>query len=207
MADVKIVVEEKLGGQVSFGGKEIRVLKATYDAIPEDKRSEFDGLLVRAQEVYQEKVAAVKAAGQRPQASKLKSEAIAEVITPFMEANSVAKGSAKRGESRVVKPTVKKEGQRAKEPKAPMDSDSIKKECDNFPAELLEDSSSAPAGGEKPKGDFDDLDDELGIDDVLDKGEEVAEGGSGGGEDPFAGEDDPFAVKEGEDPFDIDMDI
>lgn len=201
MADVKIVVEEKLGGQVAFGGKEIRVLKATYEAVPEEKRHEFDEVLIKAQERYQGLVAEVKATGARPQASKLKAQAINEVINPFMESHSVAKGSVKRSETRVIKPTVTRESQKTKEAESSTDEDSLKEEFDDFPTDLLDDSSEEVEA--KPKGDFDDLEDELGLDDVLADGDEEIFG-EDSEKDPFGGSD-PFGSS---DPFDdIDLDI
>lgn len=205
MADVKIVVEEKLGGQVSFGGKEIKVLKSTYEAVPEDKRSEFDQVLIKAQEVYQNKVAEVKKTGARPQASKLKSEAIAEVVTPFMESNSVAKGTVKRGETRVIKPTVTKDVSKVKKAESSTTKEDLAKELDDFPADMLDDSSEEVSV--QKKGDFDDLEDELGLDDVLGEGEEdvfgseeVTDAFGSGRKDPFdASDNDPF------DDFDLDI--
>lgn len=201
MADVKIVVEEKLGGQISFGGKEIRVLKATYEAVPEDKRAEFDTVLVKAQEVYQAKVAEVKKSGERPQASKLKSEAIAEVITPFLEANSVSKGSVSRGGvTRVVKPTVgTRETRQNKTAKSPTDKDSLKEEFDDFPTDMLDDSSDDSVKKE-PVDEFSDLEDELGLDDVLGDGDEELFGES-------SKHSDPFDAPSGDLFDDIDLDI
>ena len=170
MAGVKIVVEEKLGGQISFGGKEVRVLKATYEAVAEDKRAEFDEVLAKAQEVYQSKVADSKAKGERPQASKLKSEAIAEVVTPFLEANAVTKGTVKRSEPRVVRPTVTREEKKFRQAESSTDKEALKEEFDDFPTDLLDDSSEEVEVVEKDE--FSDLEDELGLDDVLGEGEE-----------------------------------
>lgn len=206
MADVKIVVEEKLGGQVSFGGKEIRVLKATYEAVPEDKRSEFDSILIKAQEVYQSKVAEVKKTGSRPQASKLKSEAIAEVVTPFMEANSVAKGTVKRSETRVIKPTVTRDTSKVKIAESSTTKEDLTAEFDNFPTDMLDDSVEEVKV--QPKGDFDDLEDELGLDDVLGDGEEDVFGSDEDMSDPFGSNmSDPFGSGDA-DPFDdMELDI
>lgn len=199
MAEVKITVEEKLGGQVAFGGREIRILKATYEAVPEEKRAEFDEVLVKAQEVYQEKVALAKKTGVKPQASKLKAEAIAEIINPFLTANSVVKGTVNRGENvRVIKPSIKKDSKQIKEAKSATDIESLEKELDNFPTDMLDDSSEVVVK-EEPKGDFDDLEDELGLDDVFGEGDE----------DVFSESEhkDPFDTGAG-DPFDdIDLDI
>ena len=205
MADVKIVVEEKLGGQVSFGGKEIRVLKSTYEAVPESERAEFDAVLIKAQEVYQDKVAEVKKTGARPQASKLKAEAIAEVVTPFMESHSVSKGSVSRGEPRVIKPTVTRDTGKTKPAQSSTSKEDLVNEFDDFPTDMLDDSSEETQT--KSKGDFDDLDEELGLDDVLDDGEETVFGAPGtdifGSEekDPFNSDNDPF------DDLDLDLDI
>lgn len=184
MAEVKIKVEKSLGGQVAFGGKEIRVLESTYNAVPEEKRSEFDKVLIKAQERYQELVKVEKDAGRRPAASKLKAQAIKEVVDPFLEGVEVSKGKSSRGTA-AGKKSEKKPSKGVVVPKKastkPSNED-LASELDNFPAEDLDDSGK----DEEVKGAYDDLDDD--VDDLMD-GDELIEEGLGDDLDDLAAED------------------
>ena len=74
----------------------------------------------------------------------------------------------------------------------------MKEEFDDFPTDMLDDSSDESVKAE-PKGEFDDLEDELGLDDVLDDGdEEVFTSGKHA---------DPFDTPNGDLFDDIDLDI
>lgn len=185
MAEVKIKVEEKLGGQVSFGGKEIRVLAATYKAVPESKRDEMDMTLIKAQERYQSLVEAEKKAGRKPAASKLKAQAIEEVLTPFLNGVGAQVGKTSRGTGSSTSKEKKEKKAPVVVPKRPKEEDltaeQLAEELDNFPAEDLSDSGKDV----KPAGDFDDMIDE---EDFLKEGEELAYEDEEGEGDAFEGD-------------------
>lgn len=160
---MKVERVEALGAVCAFKPKGIiQVLGSTYDKVPELKMADFEAVLGKTREAYEAKVAEVKARGERPKASQLKSEAISEVLEPFLVSIGLEKKVAK-SPTRVVK---------AKNPRVPEDTkvkanpeltEEEKKVAEaaydkNFPEDILDDSAGEAKNEEDPFEGFDEED-------------------------------------------------
>lgn len=81
---MKVVSVEKLSSVVAFRPKQIEVPESVYNSVPKGKIEDFESVLNLARDTYQSKVDEIKAKGEKPQAAKIKSEVIDEIINPFL---------------------------------------------------------------------------------------------------------------------------
>ena len=144
----------------------------------------------------------MKAKGERPKPVVLKAQAIAEVLTPFLE-QYAAKGTIKphKVKTKLVKDetnSIPVKGRAAKNVVEPQElSDKELSEFDDFPSESLPDE-----GKDEPKQSItSDIEDEIGIDDCIGEGEKDLEGLASKPETDDGEIDDLFS---GSNPFDDD---
>lgn len=135
MSNFKVVRVEKLGALCAFKPKEIQVVGALYDRVPQEQMSDFETVLNKAKELYDFKVADVKASGEKPKATSLKSEALDEVLTPWLERTGI-NNAPKRVVSR--NPRIVS-GSDKTEVAASIDIGRVTELYDNFPSDELSD--------------------------------------------------------------------
>lgn len=168
---MKVERVEALGAVCAFKPKGvIQVLGSTYDKVPELKMADFEAVLGKTREAYEAKVAEVKARGERPKASQLKSEAISEVLEPFLVSIGLEKKAAK-SPTRVVKSKNPRVPEDTKVKASPELTEEEKKAAEeaydnNFPEEILDDSEEKFEGTEDPFDGFDDAEDPFASDEA-----------------------------------------
>lgn len=161
---MKVERVEALGAVCAFKPKGIiQVLGSTYDKVPELKMADFEAVLGKTREAYEAKVAEVKARGERPKASQLKSEAISEVLEPFLVSIGLEKKAATKVRLRVVKSKNPRVPEDTKVKANPELTEEEKKVAEaaydkNFPEDILDDSAGEAKNEKDPFEGFDDED-------------------------------------------------
>ena len=82
---MKVVRVDSLGDIIAYKPKEIQVLGAIYDKVPEEFLDDFEVVLNTARTKYMNKVGEAKMRGEKPKSALYKKESISEVIKPFLD--------------------------------------------------------------------------------------------------------------------------
>ena len=115
-------------------------------------RDDLEVVLNKTQQAYSAKVDAVKAKGEKPKAIALKSEAIAEILTPWLDKMGVGVSVSVTKTVSPKNPRIPRDTEKIEISEVKIDESNIKDFYDDFPSEKLEDSID-----EVVKSDIDEL--------------------------------------------------
>lgn len=138
---IKVTKVATLGAVCAFKGTEVQVLEQVYNSVPVEKQKDFEDVLVKAQETYSAEVAAVKAKGEKPNPSAIKSKVVSDLVEGFLVKIGVSKLKSDERVIRPKEPKITNAADKIKVDRPKVDPDVLSELYDdNFPIEDMDDS-------------------------------------------------------------------
>lgn len=138
---LKVVSVAGLSAVCAFKPKEIQVQDVLYGQVPSDKMEDFEVVLNKTKDLYEDKVKEVKSRGEKPKALALKSEAIQAVLNPWLERMNLLYKSVHVKHIESKNPRIPKVDERLSVAPVKLNKEEIAQFYDDFPSDVLPDSS------------------------------------------------------------------